>query len=60
MYYSYGALDMVYSLFRKSKLYKKEYDLIKWKSKNLTKLDMIVNYCKSRFRNFKIDVDLDL
>lgn len=60
MYYSYGDLDMVYDLFRKSKLYKSDYECISWRAKGLTKLDMIVNYCKSRFRNFKIDVDLDL
>ena len=60
MYYSYGDLDIVYSLFRKSKLYKSDYEVISWRAKNLTKLDMIVNYCKSRFRNFKISVDLDL
>ena len=60
MYYSYGDLDIVYSLFRKSKLYKSDYECISWRAKGLTKLDMIVNYCKSRFRNFKISVDLDL
>ena len=60
MYYSYGDLKVVYSLFRKSKLYKSDYEVISWRAKNLTKLDMIVNYCKSRFRNFKISVDLDL
>lgn len=57
MYYSYGDLDIVYSLFKKSKLYKSDYDLISWRAKGLTKLDMIVNYCKSRFRNFKLDKD---
>lgn len=60
MHYSYGDLDMVYKLFRKSKLYKSDYELISWKAKRLSKLDMIVNYCKSRYRNFKIDIDLDL
>lgn len=53
MYYSYGSDEMVYNIFKSSKLYKKEYDKIVWRSKGLTKLDMIVNYCKSRFRNFK-------
>lgn len=53
MYYSYGDLELVYSLFRKSKLYKSDYELISWRAKKLSKLDMIVNYCKSRFRNFK-------
>ena len=52
MHYSYGDMDIIYSLFRKSKLYKADYDKIKWRAKNLTKLDMIVNYCKSRYRNF--------
>lgn len=60
IHYSYGDMDMVYSLFKKSKLYKKEYDTIKWRAKNLTKLDMIVNYCKSRYKNFKIEIDEDL
>ena len=59
MYYSYGDLDIVYKIFKGSKLYKKEYDLINWRAKNLTKLDMIVNYCKSRFRNFKRDNDIN-
>ena len=53
IYYSYGAIDLVYEMFRASKLYKAEYETIKWRAKNLSKLDMIVNYCKSRFRNFK-------
>ena len=55
MYYSYGDLDVVYDIFKSSKLYKSDYDAIKWRAKNLTKADMIVNYCKSRFRNFKKD-----
>ena len=52
MHYSYGDMDIIYSLFKKSKLYKSDYDKIKWRAKKLTKLDMIVNYCKSRYKNF--------
>jgi len=55
MHYSYGDLDTIYEIFKMSKLYKSDYDRIKWRAKGLTKLDMIVNYCKSRYRNFKKD-----
>lgn len=55
MHYSYGDLDLVYEIFKTSKLYKKDYDKIVWRAKGLTKLDMIINYCKSRYRNFKKD-----
>ena len=52
MHYSYGDLNKVYEMFKMSKLYKSDYDRIKWRAKDLTKLDMIVNYCKSRYRNY--------
>jgi primase-polymerase (primpol)-like protein len=55
MYYSYGDEGLIFEIWRESRLYKKEYDLIKWRAKNLTKADMIFNYCKSRFRIFKKD-----
>lgn len=60
MYYSYGADDIVYELWRESKLYDSKYDKIAWKRLNLTKGEMIYNYCKSRFINFKIQVDKEL